>query len=335
MLQYNIIRLHNHFLLLILFIKGKNMAFRSQFAHKKMLVGLLALAFSTGAWADLKVVSSFSILGDIAKQIGGDKIQVTNLVPADGDAHAYQLTSGDAKKIASAQLVLLNGLGLEQGDVLRAVKQSKVPYAQATDGITALKNDENMPHHHHHHGEDGHHHDHGEFDPHVWHDPVLMQKYAANVASALIKADPANKAHYQARFKAYSQELVALDTYARQKFNAVPRAHRKVLTGHHSFAYLGARYQVNFLAPQGVSTEAQPSAKTVAAIIRQIKQQGIKAVFTENIKDGRMVERIAQETGVKVGGKLYSDALSKDSQARTYTDMFRYNVNAMTQAMGK
>lgn len=294
----------------------------------------VALLFSGCIWADtLPVVSSFSILGDVTKQIGGNRVSVTNLVGADADAHAYQLTSADVKKIAGAKLVLLNGLGLEQADVLRAVRQSRVPYAEATAGITPLKNEEGG-HHHHHHGE-GEHHDHGEFDPHVWHDPVLMQKYAANVASALIKADPANKAHYQTRFKAYSQELVALDTYARQKFNAVPRAHRKVLTGHHSFAYLGARYQVNFLAPQGVSTEAQPSAKTVAAIIRQIKQQGIKAVFTENIKDGRMVERIAQETGVKVGGKLYSDALSKDSQARTYTDMFRYNVNAMTQAMGK
>lgn len=294
-----------------------------------------ALAFPGLAAAEaLPVVASFSILGDVAKQIGGDKVQVTSLVPPDGDSHVYQLSGADAKKIAAAKLLLLNGLGQEQADVVRAAKQGKVPYAEAAAGISALKNDENAAHHHHHHhGADGHHHDHGEFDPHVWHDPVLMQKYAANVAAALSKADPANKAHYETRLKAYQAELSKLDQFAKTQFDSVPRAHRKVITGHHSFAYLGKRYGVTFLAPQGVSTETQPSAKTVAAIIRQIKQQGIKAVFTENIKDGRMVQQIARETGVKVGGKLYSDALSKDPQARTYADMFRYNVGAMVKAM--
>ncbi|WP_430472235.1 metal ABC transporter solute-binding protein, Zn/Mn family [Wielerella bovis] len=313
----------------------------------------VALLFSGCIWADtLPVVSSFSILGDVTKQIGGDRVSVTNLVGADADAHAYQLTSADVKKIAGAKLVLLNGLGLEQADVLRAVRQSRVPYAEATAGITPLKNEEGGHHHHHHgedghhhhhhgedghhhhhHGEDGHHHDHGEFDPHVWHDPVLMQKYAANVTAALIKADPAGASYYQARFKTYSAELVKLDAYARQQFNAIPRDKRKVLTGHHAFNYLAKRYGVTFLAPQGVSTEAQPSAKTVAAIIRQIKQQGVKAVFAENIKDGRMVQRIAQETGVKMGGTLYSDALSKGAPAKTYTDLFRYNVRVMSSAM--
>lgn len=293
-----------------------------------------ALAFSGSLCAEtLPVVASFSILGDVAKQIGGDKVQVTSLVPLDGDSHAYQLKGADAKKIAAAKLVLINGLGLEQADVVRAAKQGKVPYAEAAAGIKALKNDEHAAHHHHHHHGDGHHHDHGEFDPHVWHDPVLMQQYAANVAAALVKADPANKAHYERRLKAYQGELAKLDQFAKTQFDSVPRAHRKVITGHHSFAYLGKRYGVTFLAPQGVSTETQPSAKTVAAIIRQIKQQGIKAVFTENIKDGRMVQQIARETGVTIGGKLYSDALSKDPQARTYTDMFRYNVSAMVKAM--
>lgn len=308
--------------------------------HKTFRATLLvsALVFSGSVAAEaLPVVTSFSILGDVAKQIGGDKVQVTSLVPLDGDTHVYQLSGADAKKIAAAKLLLLNGFGLEQADVMRAAKQSKVPYAEAAAGITPMKNDENAHHHHHHHhdhGEGGHHHhDHGEFDPHVWHDPVLMQKYAANVAAALVKADPANKAHYESRLKTYQGELAKLDTFARQQFDSVPRQHRKVITGHHSFAYLGQRYGVTFLAPQGVSTETQPSAKTVAAIIRQIKQQGIKAVFTENIKDGRMVQQIARETGVTVGGKLYSDALSKDPQARTYTDMFRYNVNAMVKAM--
>ena len=292
---------------------------------------VVALMFSGCLWAEaLPVVTSFSILGDVAQQIGGERVRVTSLVGADQDAHAYQLTGGDVKKIAAAKLVLLNGLGLESGDVLRAVQQSKVPYAEATQGISPIKAEEE---HHHHHDHAGHSHDHGEFDPHVWGDPVLMQKYAENVAKALIKADPVGASYYQARFKSYSAELVQLDGYARQQFNSIPRDKRKVLTGHDAFNYLAKRYGVTFLAPQGVSTEGEASAKTVAAIIRQIKQQGVKAVFTENIKDGRMVQRIAQETGVKVGGVLYSDALSKGAPAKTYADMFRYNVKTMVGAM--
>ncbi len=298
------------------------------FKSIKISVLSISLLFSGSLWAKtLPVVSSFSILGDVAQQIGGERVRVTNLVPADGDAHAYQLTGGDVKKLSSAKLILINGLGLESGDVVRAVKNSKVPYSEATTGISGIEIMQDG-----HHQNDGHDHHH-EIDPHVWHDPVLMQKYAANVAKALMKVDPAGAKYYQNRFNQYSAELVKLDSYARQQFNSIPAAQRKILTGHDSFAYLGKRYGVKFITPQGVSTEAQPSAKTVAAIIRQIKAENVKAVFTENIKDGRMVQRIAQETGVKVGGKLYSDALSQDAAAKTYADMFRYNVRVMSGAM--
>ena len=278
--------------------------------------------------APMPVVASFSILGDVAQQIGGERVAVQNLVGANQDAHAYNLTSGDIKKIREARLVLLNGLGLEKAELQRAVKQSKVASAEATAGIKPLAADE----HHHEHGHD-HDHDHGEFDPHVWNDPVLMQRYAANVAIALIKADPAGSRYYQQRFKDYQNVLNQLNNYANQQFGAVAPAKRKVLTGHDSFAYLGKRYQVKFISPQGVSSEAEPSARQIAAIIRQIKAENVKAVFTENIKDGRMIARIAKETGVKVSGGLYADALSSGAPAGTYADMFRYNVRVMSEAM--
>lgn len=300
---------------------------------KHWKIGLTAF-FVSGALqaAPMPVVSSFSILGDVAKQIGGERVAVQNLVGADQDAHAYHMTSGDLKKIRSAKLVLVNGLGLEKAELTRAVKQSKVAYAEAAAGIAAMKMPEGG--HHHAHGEGGaHHHDHGEFDPHVWTDPVLMQKYAANVAAALTTADPAGKAYYQQRLSGYQNELKKLDAYAAQKFNAVAKPHRKVLTGHDAFAYMGKRYGIMFIAPQGVSGEAQPSAKDVAAIIRQVKREGIKAVFAENIKDTRMVDRIAKETGVKLGGKLYSDALGSTAPANTYIGMYRYNVDALSKAM--
>lgn len=278
--------------------------------------------------APMPVVASFSILGDVVQQIGGERVTVQNLVGANQDAHAYNLTSGDIKKIREARLVLLNGLGLEKAELQRAVKQSKVASAEATAGIKPLTADE----HHHEHGHD-HDHDHGEFDPHVWNDPVLMQRYAANVAIALIKADPAGSRYYQQRFKDYQNVLNQLNNYANQQFGAVAPAKRKVLTGHDSFAYLGKRYQVKFISPQGVSSEAEPSARQIAAIIRQIKAENVKAVFTENIKDGRMIARIAKETGVKVSGGLYADALSSGAPAGTYADMFRYNVRVMSEAM--
>lgn len=278
--------------------------------------------------APMPVVASFSILGDVAQQIGGERVAVQSLVGANQDAHAYNLTSSDIKKIREARLVLLNGLGLEKAELQRAVKQSKVASAEATAGIKPLAADE----HHHEHGHD-HDHDHGEFDPHVWNDPVLMQRYAANVAIALIKADPAGSRYYQQRFKDYQHVLNQLNNYANQQFGAVAPAKRKVLTGHDSFAYLGKRYQVKFISPQGVSSEAEPSARQIAAIIRQIKAENVKAVFTENIKDGRMIARIAKETGVKVSGGLYADALSSGAPAGTYADMFRYNVRVMSEAM--
>lgn len=293
---------------------------------------IAALLCGSAYAAPLEVVSSFSILGDITQQLGGERVRVSNLVGADADAHAYHLTGRDAQRISKAKLVVLNGLGLEKADIMRAIQQNKVAFVEASKGITPLKNSEE--HHHHHHG-DGHDHDHGEFDPHVWHDPVLMQKYAANISAALVKIDPAGKAYYQQRLQNYSTQLAELDRYAKQQFNAIARSHRKVLTGHHSFAYMGQRYGITFIAPQGVSTESEASARTVAAIIRQIKQQGLKAVFTENIKDGRLIERIARETGVKVDGRLYSDALSKGKPAATYADLFRHNVRMMSEAMKK
>ena len=286
----------------------------------------------------LNVVSSFSILGDVAKQVGGDKVAVTNLVGADQDSHVYRLTSGDIKKIRAAKLVLLNGLGFESAAMARAVKQSKIPYAEAAAGIKAMEADHDHDEHEHEHGHDhdhgGHeHHHHGQFDPHVWSDPSLMQKYAANVAEAFIKADPQNKAYYSQRLQNYGKELQQLDAYAKAKFDAVPAARRKVLTGHEAFGYMGRRYNIKFYAPQGINTEAEPSAKHVAALIRQVKQEGIKAVFAENIKDSRMLERIAKESGSKIGGKLYSDALSKTPPADTYTGMMRHNIDALANAM--
>jgi zinc/manganese transport system substrate-binding protein len=271
--------------------------------------------------APMPVITSFSILGDVTQQIGGERIQVHNLIDTDQDAHMYQLVSKDLRKMRTAKLILLNGLGLEPLSLQRAAQQSHVPLVIVTNGIHPLMM-----------ADDGHDH-HQHTDPHIWNDPVLMQTYARNIANALISVDPQGKAYYQQRLTAYQQQLAGLNAWATKTFNTVPPEKRKVLTGHDAFAYMAKRYQIQFIAPQGVSTEAEPSARQVAAIISQIRRDHIKAIFIENIKNPKMVQRIASETQTKISGRLYSDALSKGAPAATYIDMFRYNVNAISAAM--
>lgn len=271
--------------------------------------------------APLPVITSFSILGDVTRQIGGERVQVRNLIGTDQDAHMYQLVSKDLRDMRTAKLILLNGLGLEPLALQRAAQQSRVPLFTVTQNIKPLML-----------ADDGHGH-HQHTDPHVWNDPVLMQIYARNIANALISVDPQGKAYYQQRLTAYQQQLAGLNNWASKMFNAVPAEKRKVLTGHDAFGYMAKRYRIEFIAPQGMSTEAEPSARQVAAIISQIRRDHIKAIFMENIKNPKMVQRIASETQTKISGRLYSDALSKAAPAATYIDMFRYNVNALCNAM--
>ena len=289
-----------------------------------------------GGAAPLRVVSSFSILGDVARQIGGEQVEVLDIVGPGQDAHVYQVTPADIRRLGEAQLVLMNGLGYEGAALERAVRDSQVPVAIASAGIKTLAGGHaHDDEHDHDHGEAGAQHDAAARDPHVWQDPVLMQAYAANIAKAMIQADPAHQQGYEQRLADYQQILRDLDSWAAAEFASIPPEKRKVVTGHDAFAYLGQRYQLQFLAPQGVSTDSQPSARAVAGLIRQIREQQVKAVFMENIKDPRLVEQISQEAGVTVQNQpLYSDALSPpEGPATSYVGLIRYNVTHLVQAM--
>ncbi|MDO5686898.1 MAG: zinc ABC transporter substrate-binding protein [Neisseria sp.] len=284
---------------------------------------------SAGLWAQgLPVTASFSIIGDVAREIGGERVTVTNIIGANQDAHVYRITPQDLRTIRASKLVLMNGLGLESAEFERAVKSAKIPFALASHGIKARAAEEEHNEHDHHR------HDHGAYDPHVWHDPVLMQTYAQNIADALTQADPAGKDYYRAQLNRYQQKLRELDTWAQKQFAGISENQRKVLTAHDAFGYLGARYRITFIAPQGLSEDSEPSAKAVAAIIRQVKKDRIRAVFMENIKNPRLVDQLARETGLNVAGKLYSDALSApNGGAATYLDMMRHNISALSKAM--
>jgi zinc/manganese transport system substrate-binding protein len=271
----------------------------------------------------IKAVATISIVGDLARNVGGDRVEVTTLVGPNGDAHVYSPTPGDAKQLAAANIVFVNGLGLE-GWMTRLVTASgtKAPMVVVSNGVTPRRMpDEDNP---------------GRMvtDPHAWQSIADAKIYVANIRDGLAAADPAGKAVYDANAQAYLGKLDALEQEVRAAIAGIPADRRKIITAHDAFGYFGAAYDMSFIAPEGVSTDAEPSAKDVARIITQIRKRKIPAVFLENITDPRLMAQIARETGARIGGKLYSDALSEPSgPAGTYIDMMRHNVREFTKAL--
>jgi len=310
---------------------------------------------SSASAAELKVVASFSIIADLAKNVGGERVDLSSLVGPDGDAHVYQPRPADAAALEGADVVLVNGLQFE-GFMSRLIETSgtKAAVVEVSKGIEPLKNAEEEHGHdaetkaeagHDHAGEDhakaahddhGHegHHDHGEFDPHAWQSIHNAETYVKNIAEAFCEADQAGCATYTTNSKAYLAKLAELDTEVKAAVEAIPADKRTIITSHDAFGYLERDYGLKFIAPEGVSTEAEASAADVAKLIDQVKEDKASAIFLENIANPRLVEQIASETGLTVGGTLYSDALSgPDGPAPTYIEMFRYNVNTIKSAI--
>ncbi|WP_342737731.1 zinc ABC transporter substrate-binding protein [Bradyrhizobium sp. B117] len=281
-----------------------------------VLTALLLIASPLQAAERLNVVASFSILADFVRNVGGDRIDLTTLVGPDSDVHVYTPAPGDAKRIAAAKLVIVNGLGLE-GWLPRLVQSagSKAQVVTASAGIAPLKLGSAA-------------------DPHAWQSVPNAKVYVTDIANALAAADPDDADFFRAQAKAYLEKLEALDREVHETVAKIPPERRKVISTHDAFGYFAAEYGVQFVAPLGVSTETEPSARDIAAIIGQIKAQKIPAVFLENISDDRLIRRIAAETGAKVGGTLISDGLTGEKgPAPTYIDMVRHNIKALTSAL--
>jgi zinc/manganese transport system substrate-binding protein len=281
----------------------------------------LVAASSARAEEKTKVVATFSILGDLVKNVGGDRIEVTTLVGPNGDAHVYEPSPSDAKRLAEARIVFVNGLGLE-GFMARLIKASgtKAPVVVATTGVKPRQMERE--------------HDHTSIDPHAWQSVGNAKIYVANIRDALVSGDPAGKAVYEANAAAYLAKLDALDKEVRDIVAGIPADRRRIISTHDAFGYFSQAYRVEFIAPQGVSTEAEVSAKDVARIINQVRKQKIPAVFLENVSDSRLVKRISEETGAKIGGTLYSDALTDEKgEAPTYIDMVRHNIRTLSAAL--
>ena len=284
----------------------------------------------------LSVVASFSILADMTRQIGGDRITLRAIAGPDQDAHVFQPKPSDAAALTNAAVVIRNGLGFE-GWLDRMIRSSgfKARMVTTTEGITPRI----MEAHGHDHGGAGrrHHHSVGPRqvpDPHAWQDLGLAQHYIRNITGGLVAADPGGEALYRRNAEAYAARLATLDQWVRAEISKVPAARRKIVTSHDAFGYFGDAYGVRFLAPQGVSTEAEPSAAEVGRLIRQIRAESITALFLENMTNPATLQRIAQETGLRVRGRLYADAVSTETgPAPTYEAMFRHNLSLMVPAM--
>lgn len=301
-------------------------------SRRLLLAGAFVLAMGpaialgqTAPARPLEVVTSFSILADLTRQVAKERANVTPLVGPNADAHVYQASPADARKVKEAGLIVVNGLGFETF-MPRLIRSAgaRAPVVTATAGIRPIKAE----------GGHGHGHSHGANDPHAWQSIEAVKTYIANIRDGLIKADPAGEAAYRRNAEAYLAELSALKAEIEQGFAILPKERRVAVTSHDALAYFAREFGFTLEAVQGVSTEAEPSAKDVARIIRLTRETKARAIFVENMNSARIAEQIARETGAKIGGTLFSDALSDEKgPAPTYIAMMRHNAKTLLDAL--
>jgi zinc/manganese transport system substrate-binding protein len=265
----------------------------------------------------LPVVASFSILADLVRQLGGAGVGVSSFVGPDADAHTFEPRPSDLRALQTARLLVINGLGLE-GWMTRLSQAAAYagPTVVASQGVTPIMVAA------------------GEPDPHAWQDPANGVIYAKNIAAGLAAADPARADAIHAAAARLTAEIDATAAMISRTIGAIPAARRRIITSHDAFGYYGARFGIEFRAAQGIDTEAEPSARALAVLARQIRAEGIRAVFVENMTDPRLARTLAREAGAVVGPPVYSDALSRPGgPADTYVKMLRYNTAQFAHAM--
>lgn len=288
---------------------------------KRLLLFAFFLVASTVTLAKPLVVTTFSILQDMVQEIGQDKIEVRNLVEPNQDTHVFEPRPENAKDLAQAKLVVKNGLGFE-GWLNRLIKasgyQGKV--IEASKGIRPIfygtRRRRRIA------------------DPHAWHSLENAQIYVDNIVESLSTLLPKDADFFKARAEVYKKSLKTLQEKVQKDLEEIPSEKRTIISNHNAFNYLGRDYGITFYAPLGLSTGSEPSAKAVAKLIEKIRKEKIRAMFVENISNTRLLEQISKETGVKIVGVLYSDALSKPgTEADTYLKLMEYNLSSLIKAL--
>lgn len=298
------------------------------------VITLTSFGASAALAAPLKVVASFTVIADFAKNVGGDRVAITTIVGPDGDAHVYEPSPADAVAMAKADVVLVNGLHFE-GFLQRLVDASatKASIVILTKGVTPI---DFKPEFADADAAEGARTGGGKTvtDPHAFQSIANAKIYVKNIAEAFCAADTEGCVSYQTNAAAYTKKLDALEVEVKAAIQSIPEAKRVVITSHDAFGYFEHAYGLTFLAPQGISTDSEPSAADVAKLVEQVKQDKAAAIFVENITNPRLIEQIASETGIKVGGTLYSDALSQpDGPGSTYIDMMHNNIRQIKGAI--
>jgi zinc/manganese transport system substrate-binding protein len=289
--------------------------------RRSFLAAFTLAPFAARAGGTLRVLASFSILGDMTQQVGGERVAVETLVGPDGDVHVYEPRPRDLHILMAAGVLVRNGLGLEGWmDRLTGAADFKGKVVVAAETVTArtMKEDSGAI----------------ATDPHAWQDPRNAVLYVQAIADGLVAADPANGAGYRAAAGRYQAAIGQADAWIASVLSAIPADQRRIITTHDAFGYYGARYGVDFLSAEGISTEFEPSAKAIAALVRQIKREKVKAVFIENMTSPRMAQMLVRETGAMLGGTVYSDALSAaGGPAATYLEMLHHNTTLFAAAL--
>lgn len=306
----------------------------------------LVLAAQTPAVrAPLKVVATFSILGDMVGQVGGQHVELTTIVGPDGDAHTFEPSPADVKALAQADVLVLNGLDFETW-LPRLIESAGFKGRQllASKGVAVRRLDNEHVHlhdgehashadhdnHADHHEHTGHAHAAGEVDPHAWQSLANGIIYVQNITEGLSSAAPEYRAYFKGREKLLVEQLQKLDAEIKVTLADIPSDKRKVVTSHDAFGYFAQAYNIEFVSVAGLSSQAEPSAREMAAIIDLIKKEGITGVFVENASSAKLASQIARETGAALGGTLYADALSaQGTPAASYLGMFTWNAGQL------
>lgn len=299
--------------------------------HLGVGLGLAAATRRAHAAGLLPVVASFSILADLVRDVGGSRVSVASVVPVGTELHSFQPRPSDVRGIGSAAVFVINGLGLEGwAERLAEAAQFKGKGVVATRGVQALR----AAHNHGAHGGKEHEHHHGAYDPHAWQDVANVRIYVANIRDGLTAADPDGAAAYAAQADATLRRLDALDQEIRAAIAPIPRERRRIVTTHEAFNYYADAYNIDLLAAQGLSPDAEPTPREFAALIAQIKRENVRALFLEQSMSPRLMEQLSRETKVRIGGTLYADTLSPpDGPAATYVDLMRSNTRTIVTAL--
>jgi manganese/iron transport system substrate-binding protein len=270
-----------------------------------------------------KAVATISILADFVRAVGGDHVRVDSIVHVGGDPHVYEPTPSDARRLAEANIVFRNGLGLERWlDKLIGDSRPDRPVVTLTEGLAPLVQDSGIYA--------------GDPDPHMWMDPRLARRYVERARDALIRLDPGHAATFEANARVYLERLAELDRWIAEHIATLPPASRKLVTTHDAFRYFGGRYELQVVGTiWSISTEREPSAAEIRHLVDAVRRHGVPAVFVETTINPKIMQQVARDAGVKVGPPLYGDSVGPPgSDAETYLGMMRSNTRAIVGALG-